>query len=121
VRLALDEIRFCGANSVQVTRRLMALIKNLLAVLPVERHEALRNWERRVQATIARTFADAEDKQDAAVADRQGLGLADKKHSGGNASRGRVDPDGNTAGKAAPLNQPQRPRCEKKLSSIGFG
>jgi uncharacterized membrane protein len=101
LRLALDEIRFCGAGSVQVTRRMMALIKSLLAVLPAERHEALRNWERRVQGTIARTFADDEDKRDAAVADRQGLGLGEQKHPDGNASRGRVDPDGNVAGKAA--------------------
>jgi uncharacterized membrane protein len=79
VRLALDEIRFCGATSVQVTRRMMALIKSLLSVLPVERHEALRKWERRVQATIARTFADDEDKKEAAVADRQGLGLGEEK------------------------------------------
>jgi len=107
VRLALDEIRFCGATSVQVTRRMMALIKGLEAVLPVERHEALRNWERRVQATIARTFADDEDKQDAAVADRQGIGLGEQKHSGGNANRERVAPDGNAVGKAARLEQPQ--------------
>jgi uncharacterized membrane protein len=79
LRLALDEIRFCGANSVQVTRRMMALIKSLLRVLPVERHAALRHWERRVQGTILRTFADAEEKQDAAVADRQGLGLGEEK------------------------------------------
>jgi len=83
LRLALDEIRFCGANSVQVMRRMMALIKGLLAVLPVERHEALRHWERRVQRMIARTFADDEDKQDAAVADRQGLGLGEKNHPTG--------------------------------------
>jgi uncharacterized membrane protein len=81
LRLGLDEIRFCGATSVQVMRRMMALIKNLLTVLPVERHEALRNWERRLQTTIARTFADDEDKQDAAVADRQGLGLGEEKHA----------------------------------------
>ncbi len=80
LRLALDEIRFCGANSVQVTRRMMALIKSLLAVLPVERHAALAHWERRVQGTILRTFDDAEEKQDAAVADRQGLGIGKEKH-----------------------------------------
>lgn len=80
LRLALDEIRFCGATSVQVTRRMMALIKGLLAVLPAERHEALRSWERRVQATISRTLDDAQDKKDAAVADRQGLGLSGEKH-----------------------------------------
>lgn len=82
LRLALDEIRFCGANSVQVTRRMMALIKSLLAVLPVERHAALQHWERRVQATIMRTFEDAEEKKEAAVADRQGLGLGEEKPAG---------------------------------------
>lgn len=80
LRLALDEIRFCGATSVQVTRRMMALIKGLLAVLPPQRHKALLTWERRVQATISRTFADDEDKHEASVADRQGLGLGGEKH-----------------------------------------
>jgi len=79
LRLALDEIRYCGASSVQVTRRMMALIKNLLTVLPGERHPALRHWERRVQATILRTFDDAEEKKEAAVADRQGLGVGEEK------------------------------------------
>jgi uncharacterized membrane protein len=75
LRLALDEIRSCGANSVQVMRRMKALIKNLRAVLPDERHMALRHWEERLLATIRRTFADAEEKQEASVADRQGLGI----------------------------------------------
>src|SRR5215472_8165814 len=83
LRLALDEIRFCGAASVQVTRRMMALIKSLLAVLPEERHAALRHWELRVQGTIQRTFQDAEDKQEAAVADRQGLGLGEDRQAAG--------------------------------------
>src|SRR5262249_15881719 len=76
LRLALDEIRFCGANSVQVMRRMKALIENLLTILPPERHEALRHWEKRLESTIGRTFADAEEKQDALVADRQGLGIS---------------------------------------------
>jgi uncharacterized membrane protein len=79
LRLGLDEIRYCGASSVQVTRRMMALIKNLLTILPAERHAALRHWERRVQGTIARTFEDAEEKKEAAVADRQGLGVGEEK------------------------------------------
>jgi uncharacterized membrane protein len=79
LRLALDEIRYCGANSVQVTRRMNSLIRTLLAILPPERHAALRYWEARVHRTIQRTFADAEEKLEASVADRQGLGLGDKK------------------------------------------
>jgi hypothetical protein len=38
-----------------------------------------KNRERRVQATILRTFEDTEEKHDAAVADRQGLGLGEEK------------------------------------------
>jgi uncharacterized membrane protein len=90
LRLALDEIRFCGANSVQVTRRMMALIKNLLVVLPVHRQAALRYWESRVQTTIMRTFEDAEEKKEAAVADRQGLGLGEENQSGKPEARAAV-------------------------------
>jgi uncharacterized membrane protein len=79
LRLALDEIRYYGATSVQVTRRMKALIKSLLAVLPAERHAALHHWEARIQGTIERSFSDPEEKQDASVADRQGLGLSGEK------------------------------------------
>ena len=79
LRLALDEIRFCGANSVQVMRRMNALIENLLVVLPAKRHAALRHWERRLRETVARTFADEAEKHDASVADRQGLGIGEEE------------------------------------------
>jgi uncharacterized membrane protein len=82
LRLALDETRFCGASSVQVMRRMKALTQNLLRVLPAERHAALRHWEQRLHDTIGRTFADAEEKQNASVADRQGLGLGEEKPGG---------------------------------------
>jgi uncharacterized membrane protein len=74
--LALDEIRAYGADSVQVMRRMKALIKNLADVLPAKRQPALHYWERRLQGLIARSFDDAQEKQDASVADRQGLGSA---------------------------------------------
>ena len=79
LRLAFDEIRYCGATSVQVMRRMNALIKNLLTVLPSERHAALRHWEERLGDTVERTFKDAEEQQDASVADRQGLGIGESK------------------------------------------
>jgi uncharacterized membrane protein len=76
--LSLDEIRACGATSVQVMRRMMALIRNLTEVLPPDRHEALKRWEQRLKTTIARSFADLEEKKDASVADRQGLGIGEE-------------------------------------------
>ncbi len=75
LRLALDEIRAYGAESVQVMRRMKALINHLLVVLPAERHAALQHWDQRLRGSIARSFADAEEKRDASVADRQGLGI----------------------------------------------
>lgn len=79
LRLALDEIRYCGASSVQVMRRMNALIDNLVAVLPATRHAALRRWEERLKGTVERSFNDANEKQDASVADRQGLGIGEEQ------------------------------------------
>ena len=80
--LALDEIRAYGADSVQVMRRMKALVKNLREVLPAERHEALQHWEERLRGSIARSFEDAEETRDASVADRQGLGIAQEESKG---------------------------------------
>ncbi len=79
LRLALDEIRYCGASSVQVMRRMNALINNLVEVLPATRHAALRRWAVRLQGTVARSFNDADERQDASVADRQGLGIGEEQ------------------------------------------
>ena len=76
--LALDEIRSCGAQSVQVMRRMNALIRNLREVLPPERGPALDSWKKRLGRSVARNFEDAEEKQDASVADRQGLGIGEE-------------------------------------------
>ncbi len=73
--LAFDEIRFYGATSVQVMRRMSALLTDLLEVLPAERHAALRHWQERLASTIARSFEELEEKQEAAVEDSQGLGV----------------------------------------------
>lgn len=74
--LAFDEIRFYGANSVQVMRRMQALLSEMISVLPEERLSAVRFWQARLQSTIDRSFDDAQDKLDASTEDRQGLGIA---------------------------------------------
>jgi uncharacterized membrane protein len=76
LRVAFDEIRFYGASSVQVMRRMKALMSEMVSVLPEERHDALRQWQRRLQSTIERSFGDAQDKLDASAEDRQGLGIS---------------------------------------------
>jgi uncharacterized membrane protein len=75
LRLAFEEIRFCGATSVQVMRRMRAMISDLIAALPQERHAVLEHHRERLNATIARSFADEEEKLEASVEDRQGLGV----------------------------------------------
>ena len=77
--LAFDEIRCYGASSVQVMRRMKALAADLIAALPPERHEPLRRQQQRLDATIAKSFEDATDKQEASVEDRQGLGVPRKQ------------------------------------------
>ena len=75
LRLGFEEIRFCGATSVQVMRRMRALISDLIEALPQERRPALEHHRERLNATIARSFADEEEKLQASVEDRQGLGV----------------------------------------------
>lgn len=74
LRLAFDEILFCGATSIQVMRRMKALINELRSVLPEERRPALRQWEERLQSSVDRSFVDQQEKLDASAEDRQGLG-----------------------------------------------
>jgi uncharacterized membrane protein len=77
--LAFDEIRFCGANSVQVMRRMKALAADLITALPAERHAAVRAHQGRIDTAIAKAFADAQDQEEASLEDRQGLGVPRKR------------------------------------------
>jgi uncharacterized membrane protein len=74
--LAFDEIRYCGANSIQVMRRLRALLQDLREHVPPERGPALERYLQRVDNGIRRTFEDGDDRKDALEEDRQGLGLS---------------------------------------------
>src|SRR5262249_39482916 len=46
--LAFDEIRFYGASSIQVMRRMKAVVSELISALPQERHDALCAWRQRL-------------------------------------------------------------------------
>lgn len=74
--LAFNEICDYGATSVQVMRRMNALLNDLLAAAPVERRETLRRWKLRLYASIKKHFEDPDDQQRALIADRQGLGVS---------------------------------------------
>jgi uncharacterized membrane protein len=55
LRLAFDEICSYGTNSVQVMRRMNALVTDLALAVPEERRPALEYWDARLEATN-RTF-----------------------------------------------------------------
>lgn len=101
--LALDEIRAYGSESVQVMRRMRALTRNLAAVLPPSRRAALRHWEERLEDSITRSFADDEEKRDARIADRQGLGVGQEENESPRTETPSPAP-------AAPASAPRIPR-----------
>ena len=95
VRLAFDEIGFYGATSVQVMRRMNALIADLTRAVPRERRVTLEYWNARLKSTIGRSFADEEERLEfffgrsfadeeerlyASREDRQGIGVP-RQHS----------------------------------------
>ena len=74
VHLAFSEIRGCGANNLQIVRRLRAMIENLLQTLPVHRHAVLLEQLALLDREIEKHFTYPEELALARVADAQGLG-----------------------------------------------
>ncbi len=72
--IALDETRFFGETSVQITRRLRALLEDLQAIVPSYRQPAVEAQLALLESSVGRTFAEAPERQIAAVRDRQGIG-----------------------------------------------
>jgi len=78
LRLAFDEIRAYSAASVQVMRRMNALLNELILALPDARRPGLARWQRRIESSISRHFVDTDEGRDAFVGDRQGLGVSNR-------------------------------------------
>jgi uncharacterized membrane protein len=74
VHLACTEIRSCGAGSVQIARRLRALLDNLIATLPSHRHAALEHERQRLELMLESLYRLPEDLALARIPDSQGLG-----------------------------------------------
>ncbi len=74
VTLALTEIREYGATSIQVVRRLRALLDDLLVTVRDEHRPALEEELRRLDAAVEENWRDSVDHDRANVADRQGIG-----------------------------------------------
>ena len=74
VHLAFSEIRFYGAENIQIARRLRAMIVNLTDTLPAQRNSALRKELELLDRAIERLYVLPEDLKLARIPDSQGLG-----------------------------------------------
>jgi uncharacterized membrane protein len=74
VELSVTEIRQFGGASIQVARRLRAMLMNLIQTLPEERSTLLRHELRLLQRSAERFFVEPEDRALAEVSDSQGVG-----------------------------------------------
>jgi uncharacterized membrane protein len=74
VHVACVEVRACGAGSVQVARRLRAMLQDLLQLLPEHRHAPLREQLDLLDRAIEPLYPLAADLALARAADVQGLG-----------------------------------------------
>lgn len=74
VDLALTELRQFGATSIQVARRMKAMLEHLIDNLPEQRRDTLRKELVALESSILRSFPDAEDRRRATIGDFQGLG-----------------------------------------------
>ena len=82
VHIAFTEIRTCGANNVQIARRMRAMLENLVHSLPESRHPALTQQLDLLDRSLPDHYKLPEDLALARVPDSQGLGSA----SGGRSS-----------------------------------
>ena len=79
--LSFDEIRQYGANSVQVVRRLRAVLVGLGETITVKDHrDAVLHYLDHLDLGVGHSDFDDEDRAAALQEDRQGLGLSRKRH-----------------------------------------
>jgi uncharacterized membrane protein len=74
VELAVDEVRNYAGSSIQVTRRLRAMLEDLLRVAPQERQAPLEEQLRLLETMAHRHFDDTGDTERSLTADQQGIG-----------------------------------------------
>ncbi|MCM3869257.1 MAG: DUF2254 domain-containing protein, partial [Pyrinomonadaceae bacterium] len=74
VDLAVTEIRQYGRDSIQVMRRLRAMLDGLIANLPDHRAARLRKELSLLASSSRRMFPDADDQKLAEMSDLQGMG-----------------------------------------------
>ena len=81
VQLAVTEVRLFGAGSIQIARRLRAMLENLIQTLPPQRVGPLQRELDVLSRATTRLFADEEDQALAKVPDLQGIGAMGRAHA----------------------------------------
>jgi uncharacterized membrane protein len=107
VHLAVTEIRQFGGESIQVARRLRAMIENLIDSLPEERAALLLPELALLRRSSERSFPEPEDRALADISDLQGVG---GKRGPGSSGR--------EVKKAIPLRTIEAPGGDVRLSAI---
>ncbi|HLM48433.1 MAG TPA: DUF2254 domain-containing protein [Myxococcaceae bacterium] len=74
VRLGLDEIREYGEGSIQISRRLRAILEDLLSVAPSARRTVLQEQLALLEASAHRGFHSENERRRARLASTQGQG-----------------------------------------------
>jgi uncharacterized membrane protein len=74
VRLAVDELRIHGGHSMQVMRRLEAMLTDLLEIAPPERRMILEQELRLLELAVPTVFDADIDRRAATTPDQQGIG-----------------------------------------------
>jgi uncharacterized membrane protein len=83
VHLAVTEIRQYGRDSIQIMRRLRAMLENLIETLPKSRAQLLRVELGLLESSSKRIFPDLNDQVLADIGDLQGMGGGDKRRDPG--------------------------------------
>jgi uncharacterized membrane protein len=92
--LGVTEIRQYGASSIQVVRRLRAMLEDLRGSVLPEHRPAIDEELRRLDASVDRAFRGTEDLEGARAADRQGIGSPAERseHDSEDRFAGRLTP-----------------------------
>jgi uncharacterized membrane protein len=83
VHLAATEIRHFGCESIQIARRLRAMLEKLIQTLPESRAMLLRHELSMLRRSAEHSFSEPEDRALAEVSDFQGVGGKHGENKGG--------------------------------------
>jgi uncharacterized membrane protein len=76
VRLAFDEVRLAGAASPQISRRLMAALRDLRSIAPAERRAIIAEQIRLLEAAVTDSLGQGAVAALSVAEDREGIGVA---------------------------------------------